>query len=104
MMYGHEKSDPAIVAGKATTDEQSAVIRRGVGGAKARDRGECGPTQHAPDSASDKRDTARWLAYGKLLPSMSEVGAGCGKAARPDLGGGRVVTRVPTANARYCSA
>jgi hypothetical protein len=31
------------------------------------------------------------------LPSIPEVGAVCGKAARTDLGGGREVTRVPTA-------
>ena len=54
MMYGHEKSDHA--------DEQSGAIRRGVGGAKGRDRGECAPTKHAPDSAPDKRDTGRRLA------------------------------------------
>jgi len=33
-----------------------------------------------------------------VLPSLPEVGAVCGKAARSDLGGGREVTRVPTAN------
>jgi hypothetical protein len=39
----------------------------------------------------------RWFAYGKSLPSIPEVGAVCGKAARTDLRGGREVTRVPTA-------
>ena len=34
-----------------------------------------------------------------VLPSLPEVGAVCGKAARSDLGGGREVTRVPTAKA-----
>src|SRR5262249_53482766 len=38
-----------------------------------------------------------WLAYGKLVPSIPEVGAVCGKAARTDLCGGHEVTRVPTA-------
>jgi len=76
-------------------DEQSGVIRRGVGGAKGRDRGECGPTKHAPDSEPGKRDTGCWLAHGNLLPSIPEVGAVCGKAARTDLCGGREVTRVP---------
>jgi hypothetical protein len=55
------------------------------------------PTKHAPDSAPGKRDTGRWLVYGSELPSIPEVGAVCGKAARTDLGGGREVTRVPTA-------
>src|SRR5258706_5985469 len=38
-------------------DEQSGAIRRGVGGAKGRDQGECGPIKHALDSEPDKRDT-----------------------------------------------
>src|SRR5262249_28216785 len=79
------------------TDEQSGAIRRGVGGAKGRDRGECGPTKHAPDSEPGKRDTGCWLAYGNLLPLLPEVGAACGKAARADLCGGHEATRVPTA-------
>src|ERR1700731_1226320 len=33
-----------------------------------------------------------------------KVGAVCGKAARPDLCGGREVTRVPTATAVCCNA
>src|SRR6478672_7612320 len=53
--------------------------------------------KHAPDSEPGKRDTGRWLVYGTELPSIPEVGAVCGKAARTDLGGGREVTRVPTA-------
>jgi hypothetical protein len=52
MMHGPEKSDPVIVAGKPT---KSGAIRSGVGGAKDRDQGECGPTKHAPDSEPDKR-------------------------------------------------
>jgi hypothetical protein len=78
-------------------DKQSGAIRSGVGGAKGGDQGECGPIKHAPDSEPDKRDTGCWLAYGNILPSIPEVGAVCGKAARTDLGGGREVTRVPTA-------
>jgi len=39
----------------------------------------------------------RWHAYGKCSPSEPEVGAGCGKAACPDLCGGRGVILVPTA-------
>ena len=52
------------------------------------------PTKHVPDSEPDKRGTGRWFAYGSLLPSLPEVGAVCGKAARTDLGGGREVTRA----------
>src|ERR1700724_4813287 len=99
MMYGHEKSDQAIVAGEA--DEQSGAIRCGVGGARGRDRGECASTLHAPDSEPGKRGTGRWLVYGTELPSIPEVGAVCGKDARTDLGGGREVTRVPTAFGRH---
>jgi hypothetical protein len=73
------------------------VIRSGVGGAKDRDQGECGPTKHVPDSEPDKRDTKGRLAYGSVVSSIPEVGAVCGKAARTDLCGGREATRVPTA-------
>jgi hypothetical protein len=48
-------------------------------------------------SPPSKRDTGRWLVYGIEVPSIPEVGAVCGKAARTDLCGGREVTRVPTA-------
>ena len=37
--------------------EQSGAIRRGVGGAKGGDQGECGPTKHAPGTGPGKRDT-----------------------------------------------
>ena len=94
MMNGPEKSDPVIVAGKPT---KSGAIRSGVGGAKDRDQGECGPTKHVPDSEPDKRGTRCWLAYGSVVSSIPEVGAVCGKAARTDLCGGREATRVPTA-------
>ena len=61
MMHGHEKSDPAIVAGKpANKAEPLRSIRggrSGVGGAKGGDQGECGPAKHAPDSEPDKRVT-----------------------------------------------
>ena len=82
----------------------SGAIRCEVGGAKGRDRGECAPTKHAPDSEPGKRGTGRWLVYGTELPSIPEVGAVCGKAARTDLGGGREVTRVPTAKRFCCTA
>src|SRR5271167_3010946 len=57
------------------------------------------PATHAPDTEPGKRDTdAGTRTDGrKVLPSLSEVGAGCGKAARPDLCGGTGATRFPTA-------
>jgi hypothetical protein len=55
MMHGHEKSDPAIVAGKLTN--KSGAICCGVGGAKGRDQGECEPAKHALDSVPVKRVT-----------------------------------------------
>jgi hypothetical protein len=76
-------ASPAQVRGSADSweaDEQSGVIRRGVGGAKGRDRGECGPTKHAPDSEPGKRHTGCWLAYGNLVPSIPEVGEAMGRA------------------------
>ena len=38
-------------------DEQSGAIRRGAGGAKGGDRGECGPAKHAPGAGPGKRVT-----------------------------------------------
>jgi hypothetical protein len=62
------------VSKRCEADEQRGAIRRGVGGAKDRDRGECAPTKHAPDSEPGKRGTGRWLVYGIELPSIPEVG------------------------------
>jgi hypothetical protein len=55
MMHGYEKSDPAVVAVKPANKAER--IRCGVGGAKGRDRGECGPAKHVPDAESGKRVT-----------------------------------------------
>jgi hypothetical protein len=60
-------------------DEQSGAIRSGVGGAKDRDQGECGPTKHVLDSEPDKRDTRCWLAYGSVVSSIPEVGEAMGR-------------------------
>ena len=95
MMHGHEKSDPAIVAGKPTNKaERSAaeLVEPRVG-----TKGNASPlsTRRTQSRISVTQDVG--LAYGKLLPSIPEVGAVCGKAARTDLCGGREVTRVPTA-------
>ena len=54
---------------------------------------------HVPDTVPGKRvtDAGARTDGCKALPSLSEVGAGCGKAARPVLCGGTGVTRFPTA-------
>ena len=88
--------------------EQSSALRygairerarcSGVGGAKGGDQGECRPAKHAPDTEPGERVTGAGThtAGGKQLapPSIPEVGAGCGKAARPDLCGGRAMKRT----------
>ena len=103
MMYGHEKSDPAIVAGKPTNKAEGSaaeLVERRAG-----TEGNARQLSTRRDSEPGKRDTGRWLVYGTELPSIPEVGAVCGKAARTDLGGGREVTRVPTAKGiRGCLA
>ena len=100
MMHGHEKSDHAIVAVKPTNKaERSAaeLVERRAG-----TEGNADQLSTCWTSEPGKRGTGRWLVYGIELPSIPEVGAVCGKAARTDLCGGREVTRVPTANTRFC--
>src|SRR3979490_2317919 len=65
MMHGHEKSDLAIVAGKPANKVaprcgaiRGGVSRRGAGGAKGGDQGECGPAKHAPGAEPGKRVTS----------------------------------------------
>ena len=98
MMHGYEKSDLAIVAVKPAN--KSGAIRCGVGGAKGKDRGECGLAKHVPGTEPGKRATDAGTHTAICLPSGPEVGAVCGKAACTDLCGGREVTRVPTAKLR----
>jgi hypothetical protein len=73
-----------------------------VDGAKGGDQGECGLAKHAPNSVSGLRVTCAGSHTRRpctLRPARHtpEVGAGCGKAARPVLCGGRIVICVPTA-------
>ena len=93
MMYGHEKSDHAIVAGKLTNKAEGSaaelVERRAGTEGNARQLS----TRRTPSRVSVAQDVGSSTA----LPSLPEVGAVCGKAARTDRGGGREVTRVPTA-------
>src|ERR1700680_4640159 len=51
MMYGHEKSDHAIVAGKPTNKAEGSAAELVE---RCRDLGECAPTKHAPDSEPGK--------------------------------------------------
>src|SRR3954468_14208481 len=93
---------PCEVRPRHSSDE-IAEQNRGTGsggdGAKGGGRGEREPAPHAPDTEPGKRvtDAGARTDGRKALPSLSEVGAGCGKAARPVLCGGTGVTRFPTA-------
>ena len=94
MMHGPEKSEPAIVAMKpANKAEQSAAesVERRAG-----TKGNAGQlsTRWTQSRISVTQGVGSHTATYCRRP---EVGAVCGKAARTDLGGGREVTRVPTA-------
>ena len=87
MMDGHEKSGPAIVAVKPANKVaprcgavRGSVNRRGAGGAKGGDQGECGPAKHALDSAPGSRVTGAGPHTARLCRQAPEVGAVCGKA------------------------
>src|SRR6516165_9944756 len=81
--------------------EQGGAIRRGAGGAKGWDQGECEPAAHGPDAEPGNRVTGlariRQTARTAICRHSPEVGAVCGKAARTDLCGGRGAISVPTA-------
>ena len=80
--------------------EQGGAIRRGAGGAKGWDQGECEPAGHGPDAEPGKRVTgagAHTSNRKAICRHSPEVGAVCGKAARTDLCGGRGAISVPTA-------
>jgi hypothetical protein len=108
MMHGGGKSDFAIVAVKpANKAEQRAAEKPAAEPTAAEPRagtkGDAGEQKHVPDTESGERVTGLWLVYGKLLPSIPEVGAVCGKAACTDLCGGREATRVPTAKRDFAA-
>jgi hypothetical protein len=80
--------------------EQGGAIRRGDGGAKGWDQGECEPAAHGPDAELGNRVTAAGAHTSNrkaICRHSPEVGAVCGKAARTDLCGGRGAISVPTA-------
>ena len=67
-MYGHEKSDLAIVAVKPTNKAKKAPCggvcgggRSGVGGAKGGGQGEYAPAKHVPGTEPGKRVTGAGL-------------------------------------------
>src|SRR5262249_10917778 len=74
--------------------EQSGAIRRGVGGAKGGDQGECEPAKHVPDAEPDKRVTGAGAHTASICRHTPKVGAVCGKAARTVLCGGRAMKRA----------
>src|ERR1700681_3224150 len=87
-----------LVRSSRRTSAESKGQRPLGGGAKDGDQGECGLAKHAPDTAPGERVTGAGThtAGGKqsLCRHTPEVGAGCGKVARPDLGGGRAMKRT----------
>jgi hypothetical protein len=96
MMYGHEKSDPAIVVMKPTNKvERSAAGRwsegwgpRGMRTSKARPGHRAGQACHR-----------RWNAYGSDLPSHTRGGSRMRESRLyGSVRGARGETRVPTAS------
>src|SRR5580692_6438970 len=79
--------------------EQGGAIRRGAGGAKGRDQGECGPAKHAPGSVPGKCVTGAGT-HTASSPSSTRGRSRMHKGARTDLCGGRGATHVPTATAK----
>src|ERR1700757_2029730 len=61
--------------------EQRGAIRRGVGGAKDGDQGECGPAKHALDSEPGSRVTGAGPHTACLCRHTPEVGEAMGRAA-----------------------
>ncbi len=98
MMHGHEKSDSVIVAAKPTNKaahpaaEQSAVGPAAAEPVEPRAETKGNAHQQSTCRTQSRISVSQALdACGKQLPFGPEVGAVCGKAARTDLGGGRVM-------------
>jgi hypothetical protein len=83
-------------------DEQRGHDRRGAGGAKGGDQGECEPAKHGPGTEPGDRVTGAGAhtesCQQQLRRHTPKVGAVCGNSARTDLCGGRSAMAVPTAN------
>src|SRR5204862_7369118 len=74
--------------------EQSGAIRRGVGGAKDGDQGECGPAKHALDSAPGARVTGAGPHTAFRCRTTHEVGVEYGRAACTEKRGRPAVERA----------
>src|SRR6187200_495503 len=106
MMHGPEKSDPAIVATKPTNKAEGPPVARPAGETHAaepveRRAGTKGNADQQSTCRTQSRESVpqaleriRKVASHPLCRHIPEVGAGCGKAARPDLCGGRAVKRT----------
>ena len=103
-MHADEKSDGCIVPVKPRT--MPSDIGGGDGGGKAAGRGEGKlqrmlrtqrRNQHVTEAASPRIGAAWVPNTPKADHVRPETGAGCGKAACPDLRGGRGAILVPTA-------
>jgi hypothetical protein len=91
MMYGHEKSDLAIVAVKPTNKAERSAAEL-----VERRAGIEGNANRQSMRGLSARFAQRWDPYGNLRDP--EMGAVRRKAACTDVCGGSEVTRVPTAN------
>jgi hypothetical protein len=103
MMHGREKSDSAIVAGKPTnkavlTAAESVERRAGAKGNASQQSMHRTQSRERVSQALERVRRAARPAFRRHTP---EVGAVCPNWARTDLGGGREVTRVPTAISFY---
>ena len=101
MMNGHEKSDPAIVAKKPANNAGQPAAERVE--RRAGTEGNAGQqsTRRAQDRESVSHALERIRQAAKLRRQTPEVGAGCGKPARPDLCGGvRQRTSLPRTQPR----
>jgi len=97
MMHDAKKSDPLILPTKpANKDRQlSAEWVEGSGGLKRSANLQSTVRAQSREAVSQAQVRIR-EAKNRGFASLLERGAGCGKAARPDLPGGRAVMRVPT--------
>ena len=110
MMYGHEKSGPAIVVMKPANKAKEANCgdicgggRSGVGGAKGGGQGECAPAKHALDSEPGSRVTGAGVHTASNCRHTPEAGSRM-RESRPygSVRGARDETRVPTATQLCC--
>ena len=91
MMYGHEKSDLAIVAVKPTNKAERSAAELVERRAGTEGNSSQPSTRRTPSRVSVTQDVG---SLRHRLPSIPEVGAVCGKAARTVLCGGRAMKRT----------